>query len=87
MKTMQPGRELPGGHAAPIWTVAFSPDGKKALSAGGYPKRSSGGMVEYEDCGVRVWELPLDRYEPWADAPRSAAWRTARTLWSVPSKN
>jgi WD40 repeat protein len=53
---MRPLRDLPG-HKAPIWCVAFSPDGKKALSAGGYPKVKDGGKVEYEDCAVHVWDV------------------------------
>jgi WD40 repeat protein len=56
MKTARVLRELPG-HTTPIWSVVFSPDGKKALSAGGAPKKEAGEATEYVDCAVRVWDM------------------------------
>jgi WD40 repeat protein len=44
------------GHAAPVHAVAFSPDGRHALSGGGAIRRV-GGRTESLDCLLRLWDV------------------------------
>lgn len=40
-----------------VWRLAFSPDGKQALSGGGYHNNPKDGKVTYHDTTARLWDL------------------------------
>src|SRR5262249_8613708 len=44
------------GHTSVVQDIAFCPDGKRALSAGGKLVKTADGL-QVEDCVVRVWDL------------------------------
>ena len=46
-----------GGHRNFVWSVNFSPDGRKVLTAGG-GARNGEEYVPGNDFGIRVWPLP-----------------------------
>jgi WD40 repeat protein len=45
------------GHQNWVWSVAFLPDGKRAVSAGGGTNRG-GTAIAGEDFAIRLWALP-----------------------------
>jgi len=44
-----------------VWTVAFSPDGGRALSAGGGFFKNNGPVYKGNDFALRLWRLPEPR--------------------------
>jgi WD40 repeat protein len=64
------------GHASFVWSVAFSPDGRRAVSGSGEMKEDKG-KWQPVDCTVRVWDLEtgreVRRFEGPRDSVRSVA--------------
>src|SRR5262249_29386941 len=48
---------VPGGHQDGVTALAFSPDGRRLLSAGGEPAEGEGHARDY---ALRLWALPRD---------------------------
>jgi WD40 repeat protein len=65
------------GHASFVWSVAFSPDGRRAVSGSGEMKEDKG-KWQPVDCTVRVWDLEtgreVRRFEGPAESVRSVAY-------------
>jgi WD40 repeat protein len=68
-------RSFPG-HTGPIYSVAASTDGTRALSGGGGPIVRNGKVVS-QDCTLRVWDVAggqeLGRFEQPTDSVQSVA--------------